>query len=475
MLDNFLNLIGRFHPLLVHLPIGILLLAFLFDGFSQFRKYKKLSVAVQPALFWGMVSAIAAAISGFFISQEGGYDEGILSLHQYAGITTATLSVLLFFLRKNPWVLQTERRKRKPLRFFLFIPVVILLSITGHLGGSLTHGEGFLTEFSTSSANTIDPTVKIKAVANVGDAILYQDVIQPILEAKCYGCHSSSKQKGELRLDRADLIAKGGKHGAVIEENNSDSSSLYSRLMLPIEDKHHMPPEEKSQLSSVEIDLIRLWIDEGASFEKKINTFQQVGKIDQFIRLFVEGHQQESWMPTDEVSAAKQKSLEDLRAEGILVLPMSSSNNYVSVSFINARSPKKEHFEQLLPLKEQLVSLTLSYCNFSMKDFITLKEFDHLTWLYLDHSNANDSLAQDIGSLPKLKYLNLVGTPITDQTLSRLGTMSNLRRAYLYQTNVTRNGIQNLISLLPEVRLDTGSYQLPALATDTVTYRKKIM
>jgi hypothetical protein len=110
-----------------------------------------------------------------------------------------------------------------------------------------------------------------------------------------------------------------------------------------------------------------------------------------------------------------------------------------------------------------------------MKDFAVLQQFENLTWLYLDHSNANDTLAKNLASLSKLKYLNLVGTTISDQTLSTLGKMTGLKHIYLYQTQVTPGGISNLLELVPDVKLDTGKYELPALATDTVTYRKKTL
>src|SRR5260370_9349195 len=115
-MENLANFFGRFHPLLVHLPIGILILAFLFDCLSLFRRYKKLSIAVQPALFWGGLSAIASAISGYFISQEGGYAEKTLFWHQYAAIATATPTVALHFLLRNHLLLKMQKKQRTPIR-----------------------------------------------------------------------------------------------------------------------------------------------------------------------------------------------------------------------------------------------------------------------------------------------------------------------------------------------------------------------
>src|SRR5687767_13394432 len=98
-MDFITTFFGRFHPLLVHLPIGILFLSFLFECLSFRNGYKKLNKAVQPALFWGSVFAIAAAISGFFLRKEGGYEEDIANLHQNFGIVTAVLSLVVYVLR----------------------------------------------------------------------------------------------------------------------------------------------------------------------------------------------------------------------------------------------------------------------------------------------------------------------------------------------------------------------------------------
>ena len=91
---------------------------------------------------------------------------------------------------------------------------------------------------------------------------------------ECY-CHSSSKQKGDLRLDKEEFIMRGGKNGLVIKDGPVDSSSLYKRLILPLEDEDHMPPNEKPQLSSSEIALIQYWIEDHADFTKPVSEFKK--------------------------------------------------------------------------------------------------------------------------------------------------------------------------------------------------------
>jgi uncharacterized membrane protein len=418
-MENLFIFLGRFHPLLVHLPIGMLILAFLFEVLSRSPRFKKLNSAVQPSLFWGTLAAIVSVASGYILSLEGGYEDQLVTLHQNFGIATAIFSILLYFIRKSERIKTLDKKRRKAVRLSLFLPLIVLLSATGHLGGSLTHGEDFLTEFASLTADEkpSDPAAKIKLIADVNEAVVYTDVIQPILEARCYSCHSSKKQKGQLRLDAIDLILKGGKHGAVIEAGIADSSSLYSRLMLPVEDKHHMPPEEKPQLSSTEIDLLREWINDGGHFEKSVRDFKDAKKITRSIQLLMEDSEQHSWVPPEKVSPANEKDIEQLRASGALVLPVGTDNHYITVSYVNARSITKKDLELLLPIKDQLLSLRLSYTNANDSLLTTVSKLKRISWLYLDHTKISDKAAPEIAKLTNLQYLNLVGTNVTDSAL----------------------------------------------------------
>src|SRR5688500_15261513 len=115
-MDFITALFGRLHPLLVHLPIGILFVAFFFECLSASKKFKPLRKAVQPSLFWGAVFAIAAAISGYFLRQEGGYEERIANLHQNFGIATAGFALAVYALRRRTKFWVTDPVKRKQLR-----------------------------------------------------------------------------------------------------------------------------------------------------------------------------------------------------------------------------------------------------------------------------------------------------------------------------------------------------------------------
>ena len=92
----------------------------------------------------------------------------------------------------------------------------------------------------------------------------YQRDIKPILEERCYSCHSRLKQKAGLRLDAGALIHKGSKDNPVIIAGKAAESPLLQRVLTTDEDER-MPPEGKP-LPIDKIALLRAWIDAGAKF-----------------------------------------------------------------------------------------------------------------------------------------------------------------------------------------------------------------
>ena len=464
---------GRFHPLVVHLPIGILFLAFLFECLSKFGRFKSLGSAVQATLLIGSVSAIAAVITGLFLSGEGGYDDAILQQHQNFGIATAAFAAMLYLFGLKSVSFFHNERKVKNTRIILSMIMITLLSITGHLGGSMTHGEEYL--FEPFVADQVsDPIVKIKTIANTDDAILYRDIIEPILNSKCYSCHSSKKKKGDLRLDGIEFISQGGKHGAIIEGTIPDSSSLYHRLMLPMEDEDHMPPNESPQLSSVEIALIKSWIEEGASFDKKIHTFAQAKKIKNYISSLVTQLEQAPLIPAEEVAAADEEALKALKDKGVLILPLGSETNYLSVSFVNARSITDRDLQLLLPLKKQLLWLNLARTNITDEGAKAIAQLTALRQLHVNYTKMSDEGIKHLTALAELNYLNLVGTKLTDKGLSYLSGMKKMKDIFVYQTDVTAKGLADFTTKLPDTHVDTGGYLLPQLASDTIVFKRKI-
>ena len=467
---NLSSFFGRLHPALVHLPIGILLLAFVFELLSQTKRYKKLKAAVRPSLFYGMLSAALAAFSGYVLSQEGGYDDQLLTQHKWMGIATAGLAFLVYlFRRKSFALLKSDQRKAV---LFLFFPLVILVLITGHWGGSLTRGEDYLFGTSTDDqpSSTADKISKRNSITNVDEAKVFSDIIQPLLEEKCYACHSSKKQKGQLRLDQVDFILKGGKQGEILVAGDPLESELFKRVTLSIEEKEHMPPRRESQLTSSEIELLRWWIAEGATFDKKVIELTQSTEVSAYLKSLTSTQIIESWVPENEVEVADNAVLSELRSAGVSVAKVGANSNYLTVSFSGRRKVEPRDIELLRLLSKQIVELNLARTSVSDEQLLLISELKELRRLHLEYSHVTDFGISHLKACENLLYLNLIETKVGDEGLKSLTEIKSLKELYLFNTNITKEGLSNLN---PQIKVDTGKYQLPFLASDTIVFRKK--
>src|SRR5689334_11697926 len=133
-----LESLGHFHVVLVHLPIGILLLACVFQWLERRPKFSSLRIATNIALLIGMICAIFSALTGYFLSFSGDYDESLVITHQWFGISVAAVSIAMFYFHSKASSFKTQ--------VSVSILLFVLIIITGHLGGSLTHGSDYLTK-----------------------------------------------------------------------------------------------------------------------------------------------------------------------------------------------------------------------------------------------------------------------------------------------------------------------------------------
>jgi hypothetical protein len=106
--------------------------------------------------------------------------------------------------------------------------------------------------------------------------------IQPIFKAHCYECHSAEKDLASLRLDSKEAAFKGGDSGKVIIPGKSQDSLIIQRIT-GSEGGLRMPPGKP--LSESEIELIRNWIDQGATWpepktEPKTSTSGPAAGVD---------------------------------------------------------------------------------------------------------------------------------------------------------------------------------------------------
>jgi mono/diheme cytochrome c family protein len=128
---------------------------------------------------------------------------------------------------------------------------------------------------STAVIAAIAAAVAFGAMASaqpiLGPALTFNKDVRPILAANCYACHGPDRnnRQAALRLDREDAakapLASG--HVAIVA-GAPDQSALIQRITAPDEQKR-MPhvSSGKERLSPTQIDTLRRWIEQGATWE----------------------------------------------------------------------------------------------------------------------------------------------------------------------------------------------------------------
>ena len=109
----------------------------------------------------------------------------------------------------------------------------MLVSLTGHYGGNLTHGTTFLSEYAPSFLRgLIGAAPRRPPVTSVAAADPYYDVVQPLLEQRCGTCHSSDKREGSFSMASYDSLLAGGDTGRAVVPGNLEASELIYRIGL---------------------------------------------------------------------------------------------------------------------------------------------------------------------------------------------------------------------------------------------------
>lgn len=109
------------------------------------------------------------------------------------------------------------------------------------------------------------PVLVLAAVCWSAAGADFESEVWPILENHCIVCHGEDKQEADLRLDQPGEFTEGDLGFSVLEHSADESAILLERVQLPDGNEDRMPPEG-DPLTSVEIGVLKNWIEKGASF-----------------------------------------------------------------------------------------------------------------------------------------------------------------------------------------------------------------
>jgi uncharacterized membrane protein len=251
--------LGRFHVLVLHIPIGIIVAIFVLELLARKDRYRHLERASPFLWAAAAVSAVVTVVLGYMHFAEGGFDSAVGYQHRTFGTALAVLVTLVAILR-------TSRFAPNYLPVYLPAAALMLLlaSITGHYGGNLTHGPNFLLEYAPQPIRSLmglprrRPPVESYAAADP-----FLDLVGPMFQSHCSDCHNRSKHESDLVLTSYEGVIRGGETGSVVVSGRPDVSELLKRITLPQDDESFMPADGKTPLTGAEERIIRWWIAAG--------------------------------------------------------------------------------------------------------------------------------------------------------------------------------------------------------------------
>ena len=465
---------GRFHPLAVHLPIGFLLLAGILFVLSLFKSYAFLLRALPIVLFLGAISAVVSVVLGWFLSEEGGYPKSTLFWHQWVGISVAVISILSwvwikgFLTKKNqtdskPLALHSQSELRihdnkKAIGWVLGL-LFLLVSITGHLGANLTHGEDYLFAYAPEFIQDLivgeeEAKSQLKFPADPDSTLLFGHVIEPILNQKCASCHDETTKKGGLLLTTHEGLMLGGDNGPVLENGSPQSSELFKRISMDPASRKFMPPRG-TPMSYTEITVLNYWITAGMPLDLTV-TDERIPEEIQFLlaESYALDTKKKPFYEKGNVSPASEETLAKLRAQGYKIETLAEGNNYLQVEAKDSLTAEK--MEALLAIKDQITWLDLG--NTGLKDdwLKSVAQLPNLTRLNLSSNSITDAGVSHLEKFQHLETINLHSTSVGDAGLKVLASQKTLKRIYLWNTQVTRELADSLQKENPALSIDLG-------------------
>ncbi|WP_234364163.1 c-type cytochrome domain-containing protein [Lunatibacter salilacus] len=445
-------LIGRFHPLVLHFPIVLILLTSVFLILGIFHALFRHPLVIGSLLFLSCVSSAIAVVAGYLLFATDDYSGDMVLNHLWGGIWTGvgiclSSAVYVLWLEKNS----------KILSYFFYTALgatTAFLGYTSHLGGSLTHGQDFISEPMTA----LFPP-KGMPEKPLEEVLLYEDLIYTILDSKCINCHNENKTKGDLLMTSHDNLIKAGESGknAVIPGNSAESE-LMVRVHLPSSDEDHMPPEGKPGFSAEELKLLTFWIDEGA--EKNIKIVElldhpEVGPEINILLPKIRKTQQRLFLEKEKFEQVYQELLKIAEPLGIEIMPDKDAEQ-LTFALRMTFPPKPFSTEELLKLEPYFSffsSVSLASADITDDELFFISKMENLRHLFVQKTGITGTGLPYLHSLSQLETLNISFTPMIDGNALHLLEFPALKKIYFFGTPVKKEVIAALQAYRPDLEI----------------------
>jgi uncharacterized membrane protein/Leucine-rich repeat (LRR) protein len=451
-IPTWLQVVGRMHPLLLHFPIVLLALAAIWEGFlsknanytdgtSRYSREGTQPITNNQIGDWILLSAAltaaCSALMGLFLSQEEGYNADAIAWHKWTGVAVSLMSIGWYAFRN---------RVRETPKFSLVASALSLVAVifAGHQGANISHGEGFLTvPFKEKKGENAVPNE---------DPVVFTDLVKPILEKKCIGCHNIQKAKGDLIMETQEQLLRGGKNGKLWDITAADLGLMMQRVHLPLDEKKHMPPTGKPQLTDDETAILFHWIKGGADFKKKVSELADTDTLKILANLFLKKVETDIY----NFSAASESTIKKLNNNYRIVSSVAENSPALGVDFFGASQFKSEELKELSAVKEQIVHLSLNKMPVKDEDVRAIVGFKNLRKLNLSFTQITGATLSELKNLKELRQLSLSGTTVKKENLAFLKDLPHLSSLQIWNTAISGNDLADLKTKLPKTAIESG-------------------
>lgn len=315
-----------------------------------------------------------------------------------------------------------------------------------------------------AAGGKLDPAIAAKAV-------VYKDVIAPIVSAKCVACHGTEKKKGKLQMHDFASIMKGGSDGpTTVVASKPKDSLMMRRILLPKDDDEHMPPSDEKQITKEECQILAWWIENGASDTLTVAAAKKTPAIEGILAsLLSKGLSQTGAGAVAKVEKPKAKPLTDAEKKQVAeitakmtalnasLMPLAQDTEQLRLSVINAAEKFGDKELALLePIAQQVLWVDLARSQVTDAGMATIAKMAKLERLHLENTKVTDAGIAKLGGLTALEYLNLYGTKTTDGGIAKLEGAKALKKLFVWQTGVTQNGAKALEGKIPGLKVNVG-------------------
>jgi uncharacterized membrane protein len=433
----WLQVMGRMHPLLLHFPIVLLVILLLSywlpkeSSESTVWEWIRLSAAL---------TALISAIMGMILSIEQADKGEMLVYHKWTGVSLAIIAYLLYQFHKN------ITSKKIIARSISVVSASVLL-VTGHLGANLTHGENFLAgPILSTQKKQIDPA----------QAIIFVDIIFPVLKDKCGTCHQGNTQKGGLLLNDSLSIFAGGKSGNALVAGDLVKSLLIARLHLPIADKKHMPVASKPQLTDEELNLLEAWVKAGAPFNQKLTQRSSTDSLRLMADAYIKSQSDVETEIAYDFKAADEGTIKKLNNNYRVIKQLGKNSPALAVSFFGKSMYSIEKLKELEPLQQQIIHLNLAKMPVNDEQVKWISGLPNLRRLNLNYSDITDQSMQLLAGMKHLESLSVSGTQISMQGLNTVVSNKKITELYVWDSKMKLPEVQTLQQKNPQIKIETG-------------------